>query len=145
MRNLLERVPLVRQLCEQTPIRSLVEPILGVNCFPVRGILFDKISGANWKVPWHQDLTIAVREKHETEGFGPWSVKDGVVHVQPPVRVLENMLTMRLHLDDCDEGNGPLRVLPGSHCSGKLDAIQSQHGKQGRKKPFALCLVVASC
>jgi ectoine hydroxylase-related dioxygenase (phytanoyl-CoA dioxygenase family) len=73
---------------------------------------------------WHQDLTIAVREKREAEGFGPWSFKDGVAHVQPPVRVLEQMLTLRLHLDDCDENNGPLRVLRGSHQSGKLSSSE---------------------
>jgi hypothetical protein len=32
------------------------------------------------------------------------------------------MLTTRLHLDDCDETNGALRVLPGSHRLGRLSA-----------------------
>src|SRR5205809_630917 len=58
--------------------------------------------------------------KADAPGFGPWSVKDGVPHVQPPVHLLEQMLTTRLHLDDCDETNGALRVLPGSHRLGRL-------------------------
>jgi len=122
MRNVLQRAPLVRVLCESPLVLSLMETFLGIGCFPVRAILFDKTADTNWKVVWHQDLTIAVQERREVEGFGPWSVKDGVTHVQPPERVLEQMLTLRLHLDDCDDHNGPLRVLRGSHKSGKLSS-----------------------
>jgi ectoine hydroxylase-related dioxygenase (phytanoyl-CoA dioxygenase family) len=86
----------------------------------VRGIYFDKSPGANWLVPWHQDLTIAVKARHEHPGFGPWTVKDGITHAQPPVKMLEQMLTLRLHLDDADESNGALSVIPGSHQRGRL-------------------------
>jgi hypothetical protein len=101
---------------------SLITPVVGAGAFPVRAILFDKLPGANWKVAWHQDLAIPVNDRHELAGFGPWSSKEGIVHVQPPACVLENMLTLRLHLDDCDDANGPLRVLPGSHRRGILPA-----------------------
>jgi len=97
-----------------------VHPVLGRAAFPIRAILFDKTEGANWKVSWHQDLTIAVRERRDVPGYGPWSSKQGVVHVQPPVTVLEQMLAVRLHVDESGAGNGPLRVLPGSHRVGKL-------------------------
>ena len=90
------------------------------------GILFDKVEGANWKVPWHQDLSVALRARQDAAGYGPWSEKAGVVHAQAPVALLERMLTVRLHLDDCDEANGPLRVLPGTHCLGKLSAEHIQ-------------------
>ena len=122
IRNLLEVLPAARSLARSTAVRALAEPVLGVDCFPVRGVLFDKTPAAPWKVAWHQDLTIAVRERLDVEGFGPWSIKAGVTHVQPPARVLEGVLAVRLHLDDCDESNGPLRVLPGSHLSGRLSA-----------------------
>ncbi len=121
-RNLLRDIPLVREFAESETVRSLVEPILGTGAFAVRGLFFDKTSSANWPVNWHQDRTIAVREKRETKGFGPWTVKAGVPHVQPPIEILENMLTVRLHLDNCDETNGPLRVIAGSHRAGFLDA-----------------------
>jgi hypothetical protein len=71
---------------------------------------------------WHQDRAIAVRDRVDVPGFGPWSVKAGLVHVEPPVDILERMLAVRLHLDDCGEDNGPLRVLPGSHAWAGLDA-----------------------
>ena len=109
VRNLLDESAEVRELAESDAVRALVEPILGAHFFPVRGILFDKIPDANWKVPWHQDMTIAVRERFEAEGFGPWSMKADVLHVQPPAAILEHMLTVRLHLDPCGEENGALR------------------------------------
>src|SRR5581483_8972253 len=126
IRNLLEAVPAVTALVESNALRSFLEPILGPGAFAVRGLLFDKTPEANWKVPWHQDLTIAVKRRAEVAGFGPWSVKAGVQHVQPPVSVLERMLTLRLHLDDCGENNGPLHVLPGSHLAGRLSAEDIQ-------------------
>ena len=120
VRNLLDVSPEARELASSPVVGELVEPVLGSECFPVRGILFDKIPGANWKVPWHQDVTIAVQERIETEGFGPWSIKADVLHVQPPAIVLEKMLSVRLHLDPCGEANGALRVVPGSHQHGRI-------------------------
>lgn len=130
VRNLLEAAPDVAALAESPAVRALVEPLLGPGCFPVRGILFDKTPDANWNVVWHQDLSIAVREKRDVPGFGPWSEKAGVVHVQPPAAILERMLTVRLHIDDCDETNGPLQVLPGTHRSGRLSADEVQQNRR---------------
>jgi ectoine hydroxylase-related dioxygenase (phytanoyl-CoA dioxygenase family) len=112
--------PVIANLADADVVRSLASEVLGKHAFAVRAILFDKVEGANWKVPWHQDLTIAVKERHDLEGYGPWSVKEGVPHVQPPDRVLELMVAIRLHLDDCGPENGPIRVIPGSHLSGRL-------------------------
>jgi ectoine hydroxylase-related dioxygenase (phytanoyl-CoA dioxygenase family) len=103
-----------------------VRTVPGPGAFVVRGLLFDKTPEANWPVPWHQDLTIAVKARCEAPGYGPWTVKGGVPHVRPPIDVLEGMLTLRVHLDDCDESRGPLRVLPGSHTRGRLDAEETR-------------------
>jgi ectoine hydroxylase-related dioxygenase (phytanoyl-CoA dioxygenase family) len=120
VRNLLDVSPEVQRLACSPVIRELVAPVLASECFPVRAILFDKIPGANWKVPWHQDVTIAVQDRIEIDGFGPWSIKADVLHVQPPAVVLENILSVRLHLDACGEQNGALRVIPGSHRLGRI-------------------------
>jgi ectoine hydroxylase-related dioxygenase (phytanoyl-CoA dioxygenase family) len=119
-RNLMRRVPAVAELAQSPAITALVESRLEAPCFPVRSIFFDKTTEANWFVPWHQDLTIAVKERRDAPGYGPWTVKEGVPHVQPPMQVLESMVTLRLHLDDCDESKGALRVIPGSHRRGRL-------------------------
>ena len=133
IRNLLEVCPAVRNLAESSEIRSLVEPVLGNYAFPVRGLLFDKTAEANWLVPWHQDMTICVVEKREVPGYGPWSIKAGQWHVQPPIAVLEGMLSVRVHLDHCDESNGALRVIPSTHNQGRLnpDAIRYAEEKSG--------------
>jgi len=119
VRNLLD-VPEMRVLADGPAVRGIVDAILGPDAKVVRGILFDKTSDANWKVPWHQDVTIAVAERCEVEGYGPWSSKAGVTHVQPPAEVLERMVSVRIHLDDCPEANGALKVVAGSHRSGKI-------------------------
>ena len=95
---------------------------LGPNARPVRALLFDKRPDQNWALGWHQDRTIAVREKHITPGFGPWSEKSGVAHVEPPFELLSRMVTLRAHIDDCGEDNAPLLIAPGSHKKGRIAA-----------------------
>ena len=124
LRNLLQDCAEVRALARSEKLLALLADYLARGAFPVRALFFDKTPAANWRVPWHQDVTIAVAERVAVPGFGPWSVKDGVVHVQPPRQVLENMVALRLHLDDCGADNGPLRVVPGSHREGKLSAAE---------------------
>ncbi|MCU1243030.1 MAG: hypothetical protein JWO71_3756 [Candidatus Acidoferrum typicum] len=122
-RNLLS-VPSVRGLATSSAVRGIMETVLGPKCFAVRGIFFNKTRSSNWKVVWHQDLTIAVRERRDVDGFGPWTMKAGVLHVQPPVEVMSRILAIRLHLDESALDNGPLRVIAGSHREGRLSAEQ---------------------
>ncbi len=96
IRDLFNHVPAVRELAKCSAVRSYIEPVLGPTAFAVRGILFDKVASANWLVAWHQDLTIEVNERVDTPGFGPWSVKAGVPHVQPPISILQQMGAVRI-------------------------------------------------
>ena len=116
--------PSVRQLAKSKSVREIMDSALGHNCFAVRGIFFNKTHDANWKVIWHQDLTISVRQRRDADGFGPWTIKNGVIHVQPPAEIMSQMLAIRLHLDDSAPDNGPLRVIPGTHKHGRLSANQ---------------------
>ena len=126
-RNLLDD-PEVRRLSANPRIAQLVG-----GARVVRGILFDKTREANWAVPPHQDLNIALAERHEVQGFGPWSMKAGIVHAIPPVEILRGMLTIRIGIDACDMANGPLRVIPGSHHA-KIPEAELPNG------PFVDCL-----
>ena len=120
LRDLFRAVPDAAALARDAGVREAVERVLGEGAFVVRAILFDKTPETNWVVPWHQDTTIAVRERVDVPGFGPWSVKSGIAHVQPPAAVLAGMLTVRINIDPCGPENAPLLVLPGSHREGIL-------------------------
>ena len=122
MRNLIWRVPAIRRLARASQLLEIVRAILGPGAFAVRGLYFEKTLTTHWNLPWHQDLTIAVQARRDVPGFGPWTVKAGIAHANAPGELLGRMVTIRLHLDDCDLENGPMRVLPGSHAAGKLDA-----------------------
>jgi ectoine hydroxylase-related dioxygenase (phytanoyl-CoA dioxygenase family) len=126
IRNLLSK-EIVRAVAGSHEVRGPVATVLGDKCFAVRGIFFNKSPKANWKVTWHQDCVIAVHEKLDIEGWGPWSCKADVIHVRPALEVLHQMLAIRIHLDDCGEDNGPLRVIPGSHRDGILSDGQIQN------------------
>ena len=121
IRNLFDVAPDVVSIATDGRIRQFASTVLGDDVSAVRAIYFDKIPGANWSLFWHQDNVIAVDEKIETAGYSAWSQKAGVWQVQPPVEILSRVITVRIHLDDCDQQNGPLRVLPGSHRHGWLD------------------------
>ena len=117
MRHLRERSSRFDSLSVSDALLSLISDDLQ----PVRSILFDKTESENWPVLWHQDLTIAVAEERRIPKYDPWSHKDGTPHVRPPVSLLQNMATIRLHLDETSATNGALRVIPGSHRNGRID------------------------
>jgi len=121
VRDVMDRIPSLARVAELPSICLIVERVLGTGAFVVRSTLFDKTPSANWKVPWHQDVTIAVRERIEIAGYGPWSTKESVTHVQPPTDVLNRMVTVRIHLDPCPSENGALRVMPRTHHLGRID------------------------
>ena len=141
LRNILD-IRRVAELASTGPVRMIAESVLGTKCFAVRGILFDKTPDANWKVGWHQDTTIAVRERRETPGYGAWSEKAGVTHVSAPAEVLQRMISIRLNLDACDETNGPLRVLSATHRRGILNAKEIQKHIE-TDEPFAVACTAA--
>ncbi|MFY0677729.1 MAG: phytanoyl-CoA dioxygenase family protein [Neptuniibacter sp.] len=121
IRNAEKKFPTIRDLANSDQLNYQAKKYLSEEVNLVRAILFNKTRENNWLVTWHQDRTIAVSERFEKIEWGPWSVKDGVPNVQPPVDVLNQMVTFRIHLDDASQENGCLKVLPKSHKLGVLD------------------------
>lgn len=107
-------------LASQGTIGRYAASILGYGCQPVRAILFDKTADTNWALGWHQDRTIAVKQRIALDGFTTWSVKRGMPHVEPPVELLSGMVTLRVHFDPVPAGNAPLLIAPGSHRLGRV-------------------------
>lgn len=119
-RNLLT-IPEVRALSHHGLVRAIVDEKLGRESICVRAIYFDKSTATNWHLPLHQDRAIAVNGRTDNSGWSGWSIKEGIPHVLPPVEYLERMMAIRIHLDACDESNGALFVVRGSHRLGIVD------------------------
>jgi ectoine hydroxylase-related dioxygenase (phytanoyl-CoA dioxygenase family) len=115
IRQFLIEIANVKNIIFNKNLKDLIERLFGNEYFVVKSIYFDKPETSNWFVAYHQDLTISVNKKIELENFGPWTKKQNQYAVQPPLEILENNFTIRIHLDDTDENNGALRVIPKSH------------------------------
>ncbi|MCW3834760.1 phytanoyl-CoA dioxygenase family protein [Sphingomonas canadensis] len=129
----LHGVPGLAELLGPGALGAIAAGRIGAAARPVRAILFDKSAAANWALGWHQDRTIAVRARAAVSGFGPWSRKQGMQHVEPPFALIEAMLTIRIHPDAVDGGNAPLLIAPGSHRLGRIaeadiDAVLARCG-----------------
>ena len=119
-RNLLRAWPPVRDRWRRPPLPAILSAILGPDFGLVRVLYFDKPPDRSWSLPWHKDLTIAVRDNTiASDRFTHPTRKAGVPHVEAPRELLETMLTARIHLDEVTDENGPLKVVPGSHLTGK--------------------------
>jgi predicted DNA-binding transcriptional regulator YafY len=114
VRNLLNEVPELTAIVMNSNLTNVLRRI-NPGLFLTKAIFFDKTPEANWYVTWHQDIIINVKEKLETKGFSGWTKKFGVHGVCPPEEILRDTVTIRIHLDDTDETNGALKILPGSH------------------------------
>ena len=114
------RIEAVARIATDKKVLEVLRPILSDQAVPFHATMFDKSPNSNWLVVWHQDTALPFKEKRDTGGWGPWSIKDGVNYAHAPARALERVLAVRVHLDDSCEDNGPLRVLPGTHRSGVL-------------------------
>jgi ectoine hydroxylase-related dioxygenase (phytanoyl-CoA dioxygenase family) len=114
------KVPAVATVAQDARLMGIVRETLGEKAFSFRATLFDKSPTANWLVVWHQDTALPLQERRDVPGWGPWSLKDGVIYAHAPESALSQVLALRLHLDDSIVENGPLRVLPGTHTLGVL-------------------------
>lgn len=138
VRHLLSN-PSVAEFAADRCMLGIAQSVLGSDAFPFKATLFDKSPEANWLITWHQDTALPLREKQETPGWGPWSTKEGIIYAHAPASALEKVVSLRLHLDDSDEENGPLRLIPGSHRHGVLSdqRVENTVGK----KDCVTCLI----
>ena len=97
-----------------------LSPLVPFDFVATQCTYFQKSLARNWLVPLHQDLSIPVARRITHESLSGWSEKEGTWYVQPPVELLRQLVAVRLHIDPCGANDGPLRVVPASHLSGRL-------------------------
>ncbi len=115
IRQFLKEIPEARELTFNSNLKGIIAEFFGTDYFLTKSIYFDKPAQSNWFVAYHQDLTISVDKRIELDNYGPWTVKQNQFAVQPPIEILNNMFTIRIHLDNTDENNGALKVVSSSH------------------------------
>jgi len=114
IRQLIKNIPDLKKYVFNANLIELLES----NYFLTKAIYFDKPSESNWFVAHHQDLSISVPEKIALPHYTNWTFKKGQYGVQPPIKVLEDTVTLRIHLDKTNKENGALKVIPKSHLTG---------------------------
>lgn len=115
IRQFIKEVPEIKNLLFNSKLSDIINSIGGNDYFIVKSIYFDKPEKSNWFVSYHQDLTISVNEKKEIENFTNWTKKHNQFAVQPTTGILENIFTVRIHLDNTNSENGALKILNKSH------------------------------
>ena len=118
IRQFLKEVPASIDKVFNDNLNNIISDLFGDDYFVVKSIYFDKPENSNWFVSYHQDLTISVDKKLDLDGFGPWTTKQNQFAVQPPLEILQDNFTIRIHLDNTNEENGALKVIPASHLKG---------------------------
>lgn len=111
--------PTVLQLVRHRQIGEFLWSLTGREVVAVSARL-DESSGVPAPPEWHQDRRVTVRERMEVRGYAAWTARVGIWHVEPPSSVLDQMVIVRIHLDDCPQGSAAFQVIPGSHRGGKL-------------------------
>jgi ectoine hydroxylase-related dioxygenase (phytanoyl-CoA dioxygenase family) len=114
VRNLMG-LAIIERIAKDARLLSLTQQLTGTQLIPFKAILFNKTGKANWLVAWHQDTALPIERDVAADGWGPASIKEGVVFSHAPTDVLNEILAFRIHLDPSTSVNGPLRVIPGSH------------------------------
>lgn len=112
--------PFVATLASDNRLLEVASQSLGTQAIPYRATLFEKTSRANWLVVWHQDTALPLSSFTDSQEWGPWSTKNGILYAHAPSWALSRIIALRIHLDGSTTHNGPLRIIPGSHLKGVL-------------------------
>lgn len=127
-RNVIDSIPAATSVWQSGSMFHLLTQQLGVNFGLVRALFFDKPPERTWSLPWHKDTSIAVKDNSiPSNVFTRPTLKAEVPHVIAHDDILKRMITLRIHLDDVTDENGPLRVIPGSHVSWESEGLGVSH------------------
>ncbi len=122
LRNADQQIPAIAALAQSAAITQVVQQHLSAQAQLLRVIFFNKSIDNNWQVSWHEDRSLALdnvgrcdNTERYPSSWGKIHYKEGLAHIQPPAEILQQLLTLRLHLDKASPTNGSLKILPGTH------------------------------
>lgn len=137
IRNLTQIIPNIKNIIEDTFIKRIILN-LGKNNKLVQSFFFDKIPEADFRVPFHQDITMSFQKKKNIKGYSNWKIIAGVPQVCPPLEILKKLISVRIHLDESNAKNGPLKVIPKSH---NIGILTNENIEKQRLKNEKICLI----
>jgi hypothetical protein len=126
--------PWCQSLAQELQQHRELSALIPASFVVVQCTYFEKSTTQNWLVAPHQDLSIPVAERIDDAALGGWSEKEGALYVQAPIELLSQLVAVRLHIDNCGIDDGPLRVVPGSHQLGRIDATLGASMRQAEKE-----------
>lgn len=131
-RQLINAIPKLKPLIFNSSLKALLQDRFKTKYHLTKAIYFNKPAHSNWFVAYHQDLSISVKNKVDIKHYSGWTNKHNQIGVIPPVSILNNIITVRIHLDNTLVNNGALRIIPNTHMNGilKLDVIQNLKTKE---------------
>lgn len=118
IRQVFRKIPQLKSFVFKEKLGEVLQTVFNESYFLTKAIYFDKPSESNWFVAYHQDLSISVDQKINIPYYKNWTFKKGQYGVQPPLAILEDIVTVRIHLDNTTKENGALKVIPCSHKKG---------------------------
>lgn len=118
IRQLFIQIPRLKELVINDNFKALVRSVANQHCFITKAIFFSKPSDYNWFVSYHQDLSVNLNRQVTSKNYSKWIKRNGWYSAIPPEEVLKRTTTFRIHLDECNEASGALKVLVGTHKKG---------------------------
>ena len=119
IRDLLGEVPGLWPLLDTAALRQLLAGLFPAGCQLVKAIYFDKPAGSNWLVavaPGPDDKREPACRYARLRPMDQQGRRCCRCSRRMPV--LKKVVTLRLHLDDCDSSIGALKVVFGSNRRG---------------------------
>ena len=114
LESVLETLPDLKTLLINMNLKKIIES-LGEGYSLIRSAYFDNRVSKPEKTVWRQRRRLTFPVKIEGADYSNWQLEGDFFSAEPPARIMQDMVIVRIHLDDSDQNNGELKIFKGSH------------------------------